>query len=975
MASDKNKDNDEFIISFSDLVGICKRNKKKIYFGTFVVSALAVLNTLTNPIEYIAEATFRDKAKAGGGFSTLSLFLGSGIGGGNDDAISLMKSRSVNEELVKRLGIQATVVPMGFSESYPQMIWQNLIVEKAIFNSSQVPSLPDLDPTLRTQEVFYADEVPKGVSIKFLTEDVFEIYDGEVLKGRIDEPVKGSNYEFTLVRTNRKPLKGQLFVIVLNPLESSANNIAKQLRVEPDRLDKNLLNIKYGHRDRHFAVEVVNTLTNVYKDFLREEQNRIIGHQIAYLEQRQEEIADKLKETMESHVHTLSEDMKNIGFANTKIAMDFLNNLQNQFQQKLLNIEFETKRLSKAQEQGYAYYDGYSITGDPAVINQLLTEMRNLKQQGDWLDLALNRTSSADPDESQVFFDTQIQRLERNRQYRQEAKEMIAQLEQGKLPSTEGKLLQDPLYLVNIWHNKLVSVSQNLTKAPEEWQHCQTQFCIYLNNLVHHFDVHENAMQERLVHQQNGNYEYDGIDLNTARELYLSYSRNLNEIESQILQHQFIIDKMHEPEFELSSLSMVMNDYITNDMIVRSNRLAIDLKDSNNRSVKEQERLKEDIDLQKRHLTTHLKNAIELLHLKQDLVKYKIARLQNVTLGLIQQQVTLLEKHLKEYIATRLTDLKQESDIIEDHKIVLRNQMAVLPKKWVSEMLIDQQMEVNRKMVEEVSRLVESKIIGNNIEISQSDTIDKAIPPLHPKSPRVIFFAILGAFMGAFLSTTFVMVRELAIGINASVRNLRISGQHVSGVMTSRKLEDSTHLLKDQDLDTLRRLVTYLSPAETQDKKSLLIVQGRGPDYANNLATLLSKKGLRVLLFTLSFDQPAQPEELPGLLQFLEGEAPQPKIHVGAHFDTMSAGGISRFSNELLGKQSFQELLNSLKKHYDWIIGVSHTTPEVAETESLMRIFDHSVINITDEKLEDIKGCIRIATENEPLKKVSFILS
>lgn len=974
MASEKNK-HDDFIISFSDIVQICKRNKRKIYFGTFVFSALAVLNTLTNPIEYIAEATFRDKAKAGGGFSTLSMLLGSGVGGGNDDAISLMKSRSVSEELVKRLGIQATVVPVGFNESYPQTILQNLIVEKAIFDSSQVPSLPDLDPPLRTQEVLYNEEVHKGVTIKFLTDDVFELYDGEPVKGRIDEPFKGSNYEFTLVRANKKPLKGQSFVIIFNPLFFSANNIAKLLRIEPDRLDKNLLSIKFGHRNRHFAVEVVNTLTNVYKDFLRDEQNRIIGHQIAYLEQRQEEIADKLKETMESHVHTLSEDMKNIGFANTKIAMDFLNNLQNQFQQKLLNIEFETKRLQKAQEEGYAYYDGYSIPGDPAIINQLLTEMRNLKQQGDWLDLALNRTASINPDETQVFFDAQIERLEQNRLYRQEAREMIAEIELGRMPKAEGKLIQDPKYLVNIWHNKLGKVSQNTQNASEEWQHCQTQFCTYLNNLIHHFDVHENAMQERLVHQQNANYDYDGIDLNTARELYLSYSRSLNDIESQILQHQFIIDKMHEPEFELSSLSMVMNDYITNDMIVRSNRLAMDLKDSNNRSVKEQDRLKEDIDLQKRHLTTHLKNAIELLHLKENLVKYKISRLQNVTLGLIQQQVTLLEKHLEEYISTRLIDLKQESDIIEDHKTVLRNQMAVLPKKWVSEMLIDQQMEVNRKMVEEVSRLVESKIIGNNIEISQSDIIDKAIPPLHPKSPRVIFFAILGAFIGAFLSTTFVMVRELALGVNASVRNLRISGQHVSGVMTSRKLQESTSQLKNQDLDTLRRLVAYLSPKEASNKQSLLLVQGRGPDYSENLATLFSKKGLSVLLFTLSFDQPAKPQELPGLLQFLEGQANKPKIEKGPSFDTMSAGGISRFSNELLGKQSFQDLLKSLKQEYDWIIGVSHSVPEVAETESLMRIFDNSVINITDEKLEDIKGCIQVATENEPTKKVSFILS
>ncbi len=79
---------------------------------------------------------------------------------------------------------------------------------------------------------------------------------------------------------------------------------------------------------------------DIYKDFLRNEQNHIIYHQIQYLEKRQDEISHKLKLSMENHVLKISDDIKNIGFPNTNLAMEFLTESQNNLQKKLLEIEF-----------------------------------------------------------------------------------------------------------------------------------------------------------------------------------------------------------------------------------------------------------------------------------------------------------------------------------------------------------------------------------------------------------------------------------------------------------------------------------------------------------------------------------------------------------------------------------------------------------------------------------------------------------
>src|ERR1700722_7979704 len=162
--------NDDFMISFADLVSICKRGKSKIFFGMAFFSILALIWTLTSPVEYVAEGTFKDKARASGGLSALSGLL-FGTSTGDSDAIMLMKSRAVSEEVVRRLGLQARIsrnVPtLGIFEN----IRDHLIAEAAIFKGSLNPSLKDPNPIIEAKEVVYHTEVPKALTFKFLTEE------------------------------------------------------------------------------------------------------------------------------------------------------------------------------------------------------------------------------------------------------------------------------------------------------------------------------------------------------------------------------------------------------------------------------------------------------------------------------------------------------------------------------------------------------------------------------------------------------------------------------------------------------------------------------------------------------------------------------------------------------------------------------------------------------------------------------------
>jgi len=752
-------ENRETIISLQQLKSIFIKEKKVILSTIIICCTLAASYALLKPIEYIAEGTFKDKGKKGSSSPSLAGILS---GGGQDNnAIALMKSRMIKEELVKALELQAELNSSNQRFNFLKTAWKNIVADTYRFFHPHFVSLADSIKPLRVSNVSYLDEVPRSLTIHFKSEDTFEIHDnGQIINGEFDQPITNENYHFTLHRNEHEKLNQQTFNLTLWPLNQAAKKISENMSVDQDRQDKNLINITFKSFDRHLAANGVNTLMSAYKKYLQKEQDLVVHHQIRYLEKRQEEISKQLKISMESHVLKISDDIKNIGFPNTTLAMEFLTGSQNNLQKKLLDIEFELKRLFNSQEAGHSYFDTNTLPGDPTIINEMMSEMRDLKQQSDWLNLNLQDSKLKSEETLQEVLTEQLALLKTNRDDREDARKILEKIQKNQ-KLTESKLLSNPKYLVKTWISKMEESKENFGTDSEDVKYCKSEFCSYLKTLIHHFDVQESTIQERIAHGQTTVHDFQGIDLKTTQTLFVSYTHKMNEIESQILQNQFIIDEMDKPNFDLSALNTILTDPVSQDMSQKATLLALNLKDSNNRSLKEQERIKEDLDLQKRFLSIHLKSSNRLLQLNEELMKYKVKSLQSVTLGLVQQQISLLENNLSEFIRSRIKNLKSETEIIEQHKLSLMNQMSTLPSKWVSEQLIHLAMNLNQKMVEEVSKLVEKTNIENNLEIIQSTVIDPAVTPIHPKPAKIFFFALLGSFIGLFSSLVFVVTRNL----------------------------------------------------------------------------------------------------------------------------------------------------------------------------------------------------------------------
>lgn len=961
-------DDDKLLISLSDLMALLRKSKDKILWWVYVLGFAGFLFTLSKPIKYKAEGTFREKSSKSSGIgNSLAQMLAfdSFSSSGENEAEGMIKSRKLMSDVITTLNLQGQLSIKCGSDGFFTRAKKNIQVEWAKLRRSPFPTLEDTQCPLYIDSVVYSGEVPIFLEVHLDDHDHYRVLDarnGLVGEGDLDIPFITEEYSFILSPANDEPLSVKEFSLNIIPMASMADGLTRDIEVESTKLDKGVLKISYVHPNRFLASRFVNTVMESYQDYLKQNHDQIALVQMEYLYKKKKETAEELSKIMQQHANLLSKDLSNSGFADSRREMEFLAQSQHQLKEQLLANELEIKRLKNIQPNNHAYYDQVSHKeGNPVVINTILTEIRHLKQERDGLELALRHSEYRDGEELEKSLHLQLKELETIQAYRGELQKVIQQYRSGEPLDTSLPIFKDPRFLLSEWTDHLKVENQNELSG----QKTKESFMTYLVNLERLFNVHEKILEERLTHQQKPTTEYQGMDIQTARELYIGYCKQLNGEEASIRRTLFVLNQMENPDFEITSLSSVLTDPVSLGMIGKASQLVINIRDQNNQSVREQERLREELDLQRTFLVLHLQQMVQLMEINKKLINEKIYALQNTNLELIHQRISLLEKNLNDYVQSRLENLHQERAIIKQHLGQIRAEMALLPKKWISEQLVDQQVESNQMIVKEIAKIVESKNISHNLEVIQSAPIDSAIAPVHPISPGILLYSIIGAFLGGIVGTGIVLAQSLARGLLASESTLKNLNLHVSGRLSTQVTDD---------LSLLRRLLAYFEsvPVPSGIARTLLLIEGEGPHYVSHLAQLLHKRGQKVLTIDLNIDR-SEPSAKPALLQFLQKEVTAPTILHQADGDYLPAGGASPFASELLTSQSFKDLLHSYRSHYDWILAFSHSLPHTAETENLVSLFPFVAVTLQNETVDDLGFYFESAKDKN--KKFTFIFS
>lgn len=832
----KNKQSLFDIYTLKDVFGVWKRSWKIILGGTLAFSAFGTYWALSSPIQYTAEASFCEKNHARGGVTSSSLtalLLSQGSDSNDSSAVSAMKSRTMIENLIKLEGLQAVVTPENSRRSFLSLFKDNIVVEYARFMNDKFPSLPEPVNSITVKNINYDRETPLSLKIEFLNETSFFLKDGKKeIKGNLDVPVMHEEISFTLKKLNEEPLATKSFNLNFYPLSHTASDISKLITITTDKDDKSLLRIRYRHANRQTAVKFVNTLMALYQEHIDNEHKKMMSTQISYLQKRQNEVFDALQGKMQHYVDTLSEDFSSLGFIDTQRAMEFLAANQHAIKSKQLAMDMEIKRLESVQKEGRAQLESLSGMIDNPHLNRLLTEIRDMKQQYDAIQVALSMGKTTQTDNFRDAFDQNIGSLIHLKECYNDTCNLIAEIEKGKLPKSIPKSISSEEYMIGMWNEKLKSDSS---------KDLQQKFLTYLLNLKHHFNVFLKVIEENLAHQQKTSPEFQGINLPLANELFLTYNKEVNLLEGQILQYDFIIEQLQLPDFELSSLSAILNDPVSKEIANTASTLALAVNDKGNRTEKELVRLQDDLQLQRKFLKLHLKQARNLLKIKFDLLQNKIYEVRKATLGIIQQMISVLENQILEQVSIRISSHEQEFALLNKQQEELQRQMALLPKKWVVEQLIHQNMEMHKQMSREITSMVESKNISGNLEIIQSAPLDTAILPLHADSPRLLFLSIFGAFAGLFLTLAWTFMRAVGKGIPVSAETLKLIGAKFLGYVNEKEIENS--------LNRLSQLLV------TKQNSPVLIVQGTQA-FAEKLEKKLLNQGITAKAYEWNSSRP-----------------------------------------------------------------------------------------------------------------------
>ncbi|MBS0615615.1 MAG: hypothetical protein JSR58_03565 [Verrucomicrobia bacterium] len=328
--------NDDLIFTTSDFKRLFFRHRRTILKGTLITALFVFLFLLTRPPTYLAEASFKQgSAKVEQNFDWKSLLRMTSMQDSESSAISLMLSQKLLHRTVEEMGWQLSVPTDG--------LWK-----KIIDNIRTEAGLPFHTPTFAFAKAHYAGEKTLTYGLRFVDEKTYEVLDknnNRLALAHVGDAVSFENISFTLCSCPENLKIGKTYNLLAHPWQPVVAWAKKLFSIKPTPLDKSVLSLKFPHRSKEEGARFLNTLMQVYQNYLKEENQAITDAQLKYLERRQDELNFKLDRTLEEHVSYLKKNLGEKGFVDLEQEIETVSKPREDYLQKLFDVEFELGRL------------------------------------------------------------------------------------------------------------------------------------------------------------------------------------------------------------------------------------------------------------------------------------------------------------------------------------------------------------------------------------------------------------------------------------------------------------------------------------------------------------------------------------------------------------------------------------------------------------------------------------------------------
>jgi hypothetical protein len=896
---------------------------------------------------YVAEATFKQSQKQ----SEIGLNLKDAyqqffsLSSENATAV-IMQSNEVLKDVIEELGMQADCASDSIIGKAIRRIRDNLLLELGF-------SIADPDP-FAFRNVSYPGEKPLKLFLKLVSGSCYQLFDQNkqlIGEGKLSELISVAHAKFILHRIPKSAQNHRWYSLTLHPWFPTVERVRKKVKIASWKQDKTILKLSYPSRDRFLAADFLNQIMKSYQKYLKRESDETYQLQLAYLLQRQEELTQVYDEALIEHACYLKDNIYKNGFIGVAQEIEILSQPKNFYTSKLFDVDLELQRL-------HAKKDVLIASKHEKHDHRPSQHLKNSGQRKTNEDVSLceerkqieNRMASYDLEgkrnEEIVLRPLQTE-IEGVNEQLCEAKLLLEYVgKQEKIPAFPS-LLKEPRSAIALL---VKQIAGSQAAGVNETKENLATIIACVHEFIDQLSQKRKILEENLNLQEQVSHDFSGLNLTTAQELLIGYTRERDNLQAQIRELVFLRDQLSDADFEVSSLGGVLNDSVTADLIHKASALALQLKDESNRSVREQERLVEALQTQKDFLSQYLLQTVELKKLRIKLLSDKILSLCRTTVSLLQSEKKLLKDKLSE----------------------LNIKMSDLPEQWRRESLLTLKKELGAVMLHGVSQLAETKNLGQHIFQTSSKPLDVAIPPIKVSAPKIFIFSLFSSLMAAICFYVVIFCKKMLKGFPVTEENLKISGFPICGSL-SRYCNVNLSELRSKDLETLRRIAEFLV---SYPKKSEALVAscigGKYPNYTLSLAEILSMRGLKVLVINCAFDQVVHPNDMPGLWQYLNHPTIDLPLKRNLMFDYLPSGGTTRHTTELIGSAKFSHFLSYIKQRYDVVLLLSSADPSTAEGHAFLPFSDSIIVAVQQEQKEELVVYVDWA-EKKGMKCATFV--
>src|SRR3989339_1372274 len=654
--------------------------KKKIYKFFLIGSFFGVLLLfLMGPVRYQATATFKE-SKQEYGVKGQSEFLMSVL----QSAASFSREEGVQSMFASRTLIREVVNQLGLQVDNKEFVLLRLIKNiRANFSAELGMSVSKINP-FQFSHVLSDIEKPISFFITFQEADLFEVLNDKkqkVAEGRLGCPTFCFDSSFQLDRAENIK-RGKLYSFQITPWFDVVKKMASSLVIQSHKKDKNILSLKFVYKEAKKSAEFVNALMFAYQEYLKKENEEISRLQMNYLDKRQSELMEKYEESLSSHMNFLDENLEGSGFMTLKQESETLAKPNEEFLGRLYDLDLQLSRLSARKKEKKEKKNLQLALDIEDPLEKLYAKRQELLIQND---------------------------LEKQRMLDKEIQNLFVFLDQKDTSLFEGKIPQ--------------GLSSAFLKGLQEIQKCSIEDGKVKEKKESLKKILERDCKEKI--QSHLFYELEGINPETAQKLFVEYNEQLDALRVQVGQLQEVKDKILLPEFEIASLSSLLTDPVSLEMIQKAGQKNLELHDKANYSLKDIERIQNGLDVQKRFLLQHIQQILSLQELKMKLFEEKITSLQQ----------------------TSIHQLEVEKELVQKQLLSLKDRMKSLPGKWKRENELKMKRDLSLSVIEGLTQLSESKNIDAELFQVGSKPIDLAFVPHKPHLRLSFSFSFLIALL------------------------------------------------------------------------------------------------------------------------------------------------------------------------------------------------------------------------------------